>query len=127
MVWQDLSFTLDTRLSWIAIHANRILDLARRNETDCPGWATDQSRFIMNDLMTAGQAAGSMIAILTLFGMIVKWGIVKPIKSYIDQMTRPIQPNANGGRSLPDVIEKVNEIKDLLNQHIRDHDDTRKG
>lgn len=81
----------------------------------------------MNSLMTAGQAAGSMIAILTLFGMIVKWGIVKPIKSYIDQMTRPIQPNANGGRSLPDVIEKVNEIKDLLNKHIQDHDDTRKG
>jgi len=81
----------------------------------------------MNELMTAGQAAGSMIAILTLFAMIVKWGIVKPIKSYIDQMTRPIQPNANGGRSLPDVIEKVNEIKDLLNKHIRDHDDTRKG
>ena len=81
----------------------------------------------MNELMTAGQAAGSLIAILTLGGMLVKYGIVKPIKSYIDQMTRPIQPNANGGRSLPDVIEKVNEIKDLLNQHIRDHDDTRKG
>jgi hypothetical protein len=77
--------------------------------------------------MTAGQAAGSLIAILTLGGMLVKYGIVKPIKSYIDQMTRPIQPNANCGRSLPDVIEKVNEIKDLLNQHIRDHDDTRKG
>ena len=81
----------------------------------------------MNELMTAGQAAGSLIAILTLGGMLVKWGIVRPIKSYIDQMTRPIQPNANGGRSLPDVIEKVNEIKDLLNKHIRDHDDTRKG
>jgi hypothetical protein len=81
----------------------------------------------MNELMTAGQAAGSMIAILTLFGMIVKWGIVKPIKSYIDQMTRPIQPNANGGKSLPDVIEKVNDLKDLLAEHIRDHNDTRKG
>jgi hypothetical protein len=127
MVWQDLSFTLDTRLSWIAIHANRILDLARWDKADRPGRASDQSRFAMNELMTAGQAAGSLIAILTLGGMLVKWGIVRPIKSYIDQMTRPIQPNANGGRSLPDVIEKVNEIKDLLNKHIRDHDDTRKG
>jgi uncharacterized oligopeptide transporter (OPT) family protein len=81
----------------------------------------------MNSLMTAGQAAGSMIAILTLFGMIVKWGIVKPIKSYIDQMTRPIQPNANGGKSLPDLVEKVNDLKDLLNQHIQDHHDTHKG
>jgi hypothetical protein len=77
--------------------------------------------------MTAGQAAGSLIAIFTLGGMLVKYGIVKPIKNYIDQMTRPIQPNANGGRSLPDVIDKVNEIKDLLNQHIQDHNDTRKG
>ena len=76
--------------------------------------------------MTAGQAAGSLIAILTLGGMLVKYGIVKPIKNYIDQMTRPIQPNANGGRSLPDVIDKVNEIKDLLNKHIQDHNDTRK-
>lgn len=77
--------------------------------------------------MTAGQAAGSLIAILTLFGMLVKWGIVKPIKNYIDQMTRPIQPNANGGKSLPDLIEKVNDLKDLLNQHIQDHNDTHKG
>ena len=81
----------------------------------------------MNSLMTAGQAAGSMIAILTLFGMIVKWGIVKPIKSYIDQMTRPIQQNANGGKSLPDLVEKVNDLKDLLTEHLQDHDDTRKG
>ena len=127
MVWQDLSFTLDTRLSWIAIHANRILDLARWDKADRPGRASDQSRFAMNELMTAGQAAGSLIAILTLGGMLVKWGIVKPIKSYIDQMTRPIQPHANGGKSLPDVIEKVNDLKDLLTEHIQDHHDTHKG
>ena len=81
----------------------------------------------MNELMTAGQAAGSLIAILTLFGMLFKWGIVKPIKNYIDQMTRPIQPYANGGKSLPDLIEKVNDLKDLLAEHIRDHNDTQKG
>jgi hypothetical protein len=81
----------------------------------------------MNELMTAGQAAGSMIAILTLFGMIVKWGIVKPIKNYIDQMTRPIQPGNNGGLSLTDLHNKVNKLKDLLSDHIKDHEDTRKG
>jgi hypothetical protein len=42
-------------------------------------------------------------------------------------MTRPIQPNANGGKSLPDLVEKVNDLKDLLNQHIKDHNDTHKG
>lgn len=81
----------------------------------------------MNELMTAGQAAGSLIAILTLFGMIVKWGIVKPIKNYIDQMTRPIQPGNNGGLSLTDLHNKVNKLKDLLTEHITNHDDTRKG
>lgn len=77
--------------------------------------------------MTAGQAAGSIIAILTLFGLIVNWGIVKPIKSYIDQMTRPIQPSNNGGLSLTDLHNKVNKLKDLLCEHIQEHDKTPKG
>lgn len=76
----------------------------------------------MNNLMTIGQAAGSLIAILTLAGMIVKWGIVKPIKSYIDKMTYPIQPHANGGRSLPDLVNSVDDLKYLLMSHIKDHD-----
>lgn len=80
----------------------------------------------MNQLVTIGQAAGSLIAILTLGGMLVKWGIVKPIKTYIDQMTRPIQPGNNGGLSLTDLHNKVNNLKDLLTEHIKDHDDTQK-
>ncbi len=77
--------------------------------------------------MTAGQAAGSLIAILTLGGMLVKWGVVKPIKNYIDQMTRPIQPGNNGGLSLTDLHGKVNDLRDLLAEHIQDHKDTHKG
>jgi hypothetical protein len=80
----------------------------------------------VNQLVTIGQAAGSLIAILTLGGMLVKWGIVKPIKTYIDQMTRPIQPGNNGGLSLTDLHNKVNNLKDLLTEHIKDHDDTQK-
>jgi hypothetical protein len=80
----------------------------------------------VNQLVTIGQAAGSLIAILTLGGMLVKWGIVKPIKTYIDQMTRPIQPGNNGGLSLTDLHNKVNNLKDLLTEHIQDHDDTQK-
>ena len=72
----------------------------------------------MNSLITIGQAAGALIAILTLGGMLVKWGIVKPIKAYIDKMTYPIQPFANGGKSLPDLINKVDALHVGLQNHL---------
>lgn len=65
-------------------------------------------------VITAGQYAASVTAILALFGVIVKWGIVKPIKAYIDQATYPISPNANGGRSLPDAISALNRIESKI-------------
>jgi hypothetical protein len=73
-------------------------------------------------VLIAGQYAAASLAILTLFGLIIKWAVVKPIKLYIDQMTYPIQPNANGGKSLPDLVDNVKEVKELLNQHLQDHD-----
>jgi hypothetical protein len=76
----------------------------------------------MSNLFLAGQVSGALIAILSLGGMLVKYGIVKPIKAYIDQMTYAIQPHANGGKSLPDLINKVDELKVMLDQHIKDHD-----
>lgn len=72
-------------------------------------------------VITAGQYAASITAILALFGVVVKWGIVKPIKTYIDQATYPISPNANGGRSLPDAISALNRIEkkiDSMEQRI---------
>jgi hypothetical protein len=65
-------------------------------------------------VLTAGQYAASITAILALFGIIVKWGIVKPIKNYIDQATYPINPNANGGKSLPDVVCTLARIETKL-------------
>jgi hypothetical protein len=76
----------------------------------------------MSNLFLAGQVSGALIAILSLGGMLVKYGIVKPIKAYIDQMTYAIQPHANGGKSLPDLINKVDELKVMLDQHIKEHD-----
>jgi xanthosine utilization system XapX-like protein len=76
----------------------------------------------MTNLFLAGQVSGALIAILSLVGMLVKYGIVKPIKAYIDQMTYAIQPHANGGKSLPDLINKVDELKVMLDQHIKEHD-----
>jgi hypothetical protein len=76
----------------------------------------------MSQLITAGQLAAALMAILGLAGMLVKWGIVKPIKAYIDTMTYAIQPTANGGKSLPDLIDKVDYLNFMLENHISHHD-----
>ena len=76
----------------------------------------------MSQLITAGQLAAALMAILGLIGMLVKWGIVKPIKIYIDQATAQIAPGANGGRSLNDLVDKVDHLKVMLDGHIKDHD-----
>ena len=62
-------------------------------------------------IIELGQYAGALTAIAVLFGMAIKWAIVKPIKAYIDQATYPIHPNTNGGRSLSDVAQTVNRIE----------------
>lgn len=58
------------------------------------------------------------IGILTVLG---KFLIVTPLKSYIKELTHPIQPSANGGRSLPDVARAVDRIEKRLDEHITLH------
>jgi hypothetical protein len=65
-------------------------------------------------LIELGQYAAALSAIAVLAGMTIKWGIVKPIKAYIDQATYPIHPTANGGKSLPDVVATVNRIESRI-------------
>lgn len=65
-------------------------------------------------LIELGQYAAALTAILILAGMAIKWAIVKPIKAYIDTMTYAIQPHANGGKSLPDVVATVNRIESRI-------------
>jgi len=67
-------------------------------------------------LIELGQYAGALSAIALLAGMAIKWGIVKPIKAYIDTMTYPLQPHANGGKSLPDIAATVNRIESKLSE-----------
>jgi hypothetical protein len=67
-------------------------------------------------LIEIGQYAGAIMAILILAGTAIKWGIVKPIKAYIDQATYPIHPESNGGRSLSDVAQTVNRIESKLSE-----------
>jgi len=75
-------------------------------------------------IINAGQIAAAVGAILTLAGVIVKWTIVKPIKTYIDQATYQIQPNTNGGKSLSDLHTHVAEVRQLIIDHIEKHKDT---
>jgi len=62
-------------------------------------------------IIELGQYAAALSAIAVLLGMFIKWAIVKPIKTYIDQATYPIHPESNGGRSLNDVAQTVNRIE----------------
>lgn len=48
------------------------------------------------------------IGIVTALG---RWLVVIPLKRLIEEHTKPIQPNANGGKSLPDVARATAEIK----------------
>lgn len=62
-------------------------------------------------ILELGQYAAALSAIAVLLGMFIKWAIVKPIKSYIDQATYQIHPESNGGRSLNDVAQTVLRIE----------------
>jgi hypothetical protein len=50
-----------------------------------------------------------------------KWLIVNPLKNFIKDQTYPIQPTANGGRSLPDIARTVDRIEQRLDEHINLH------
>ena len=73
-----------------------------------------------------GQIAAALIAIFTLAGMLVKWGIVKPIKAYIDTMTYAIQPMNNGGLSLTDLHNKVDALHVVVQEHLNTSHNTPK-
>jgi hypothetical protein len=69
----------------------------------------------MLELLTIVSLALGIIAILG------KWLVVNPLKSYIKEQTYPIQPTANGGRSLPDIARTVDRIEKRLDEHITLH------
>ena len=83
-----------------------------------------QSPSDMSGIINAGAVAGALIAILTLLGMIVRYAVVIPIKAYIDKMTYAIQPHANGGKSLPDLINKVDALHLVVREHLNTSHDT---
>jgi hypothetical protein len=58
---------------------------------------------------------------LGIIAMLGKWLIVNPLKRFIKEQTYPIQPSANGGRSLPDIARTVDRIEKRLDEHITLH------
>lgn len=67
-------------------------------------------------IFTLAQYAAALLTIGTAIGLIIKWAVIKPIKAYIDHATYPIQPNSNGGKSLPDVINKLDRIETKIDE-----------
>jgi hypothetical protein len=61
-------------------------------------------------ILLAGQIAAALSAIAALIYGIVVYAVVKPIKAYIDHATYQIQPNSNGGNSLPDAIKAIKKV-----------------
>jgi hypothetical protein len=88
-----------------------------------------------DNILLAGQIAGSITAVCVVFAGLIKYAFMKPIKRYIDIATAQIQPNANGGKSLPDAItilerlefrqlntnDRVQRVEDMLSQHLEMH------
>jgi hypothetical protein len=74
------------------------------------------------NIILIGQIAGACVAIGTALALGVKWLVLAPIKLYIDSATYPLSPDANGGMALPDDIRAINDVKQLLNDHIDKHD-----
>jgi hypothetical protein len=58
---------------------------------------------------------------LGIVAILGKWLIVKPLQTFIKEQTYPIQPTANGGRSLPDIARAVDRIEKRLDEHITLH------
>lgn len=81
----------------------------------------------MSQFVTAGEIATASLAIIALIGVIGRYLVLIPLKNYIKELTYPIQPNANGGKSLPDVALGVEAIKlriDGLERRIMRIEDT---
>lgn len=71
--------------------------------------------------MTVVEWLTSISLVLGITGIIFRLFILIPLKNFIKEQTYPIQPSANGGRSLPDVAASVARIEQRLNEHIDFH------
>lgn len=77
-----------------------------------------------------GAVAVALVAIAGLSLTIIKFGIIRPIKKYIDNATIQLTPNA--GSHLADAINRTDDrvdslvkgqdrLLDIMMQHLQDH------
>ena len=57
------------------------------------------------------QVSTVILAGLGVVGVLFRVLVLLPLKAFIKEQTYPIQPTANGGRSLPDVALGIEAIK----------------
>lgn len=92
----------------------------------------------MDWILIAGQYAGAVAAIVGAAALLIKYIVLNPLKALdstitekiedklteaidqlevkITELTRPIQPNSNGGKSLADVHRRMDKIEEAHNQ-----------
>ena len=71
--------------------------------------------------MKLSEVLGIVAASIAILIPLGKWLFVTPLKNFIKEQTYPIQPTANGGRSLPDIAQAVTRIEQRLDEHISFH------
>jgi hypothetical protein len=80
-------------------------------------------------VLILGQYATASLALLALVGALFRFLVLLPLKAFIKEQTYPIQPTANGGRSLPDVALGIEAIKlrlDSIERRVIKLEDTPK-
>jgi hypothetical protein len=71
---------------------------------------------VVENILTAGQLAAAFTAFLVLGGFLIRWLVVPPLEKKIDEKTAQIQPNSNGGKSLPDIAIMVGRLSEQIRQ-----------
>jgi hypothetical protein len=75
------------------------------------------------------QVSTVILAGLGVLGVLFRVLVLLPLKAFIKEQTYPIQPTANGGRSLPDVALGIEAIKlrlDSIERRVIKLEDTPK-
>lgn len=89
-------------------------------------WEPGQSGVF--DIGDASAVFMFFLAVVGAFAALSRWWFKKlrvMIREEVEEFTIPIQPHANGGKSLPDIARKVDMLEETLLEMKTANDDTR--